>query len=901
MTNMLPYSDILPPGSLLPISEHNSDTITHPQTLSSNLATFQTQTVQQPMPVFAEGLFNELKSTDQINQLAKVMNRVFETITKLRADDIDDVYMTNTKTQLDEFFKPYQTIMNKVQTPTEKIPEITFEHPEWTYETYMDYLHKEDMLEQHYFPAPFGRGFIDNRPSKPSNWNPQTNQYDMLLSRPFVEAVEAREAIPADPANNVQAQAAVIPVKKQTYLPPRRGYPAIKTGAPLLYTGNPLVDKENECILYIGTKNNPDNIDVPQTLISFQSFANSIGYSPALAKQFLERLCKIKWGENGYDPYKDIQTPTEIANKIMKVTFRPKTLDDIEKVNNFIRPVNENIQITYNRLIQAFQQCLAYMPNETERDLQVTRKADIGILNLIHPALQVKIKANRSLSNYQNSKYNITWELHYIELSESHAKHLRPQAPLRLSTDIEGINVNNISLYETQLPTAFPALFAGVKRPLNDDDPNQWTPDQKKYKYNEPTVPTNPISKTNNSFDTSKTTKPTQGSSTVTPPTTRKTPSPSPIRTILNKQKPRTPSTDTTAGLISPTTKRRIWHSPTGTRRFSASPGGTEIIKYDRTSKKFHRVPTSTKPLSKDTPSIPPTPRTSTNPPNTQPPQIPNYNPSSRFSPQRGPPIFPNGMPLRSRSTTPTNQNQPTTGNAPPFRQYGTSPNRPPTPNGFQQNRYTSPNNTTRYTSYPSRQPSRSPSPGPGRPRYNSSNRPNRYNQSQNRNYSRPITPNTAYRQTKYNMYGILDRRNIEYWFEKICRYCNKKGHSAAICANIICTKCKMTGKHYHDYHCLLARQKHNLLMTYANPNPRQSSQFYRTPSRPFRTPSNPNRQPNNPPTTNQQTQPMVNNMNLTKETLLPMVSQAIQEALPKCLEVQSDPPPNTDPTGPKN
>ena len=98
----------------------------------------------------------------------------------------------------------------------EKIPQITFEHPEWTYETYMDYLHKEDMLEPIYFPAPFGRGFIDNRPSKPSSWNPLTNTYDMLVARPFIQAVEAREAVVADPENNIEAQEAVLPVKKQT-------------------------------------------------------------------------------------------------------------------------------------------------------------------------------------------------------------------------------------------------------------------------------------------------------------------------------------------------------------------------------------------------------------------------------------------------------------------------------------------------------------------------------------------------------------------------------------------------------------------------------------------------------------------------------------------------------------
>ena len=99
-------------------------------------------------------------------------------------------------------------------------------------------------------------------------------------------------------------------------------------------------------------------------------------------------------------------------------------------------------------------------------------------------------------------------------------------------------------------------------------------------------------------------------------------------------------------------------------------------------------------------------------------------------------------------------------------------------------------------------------------------------------------------------MYYILDRKNIDFWRNKACHICREYGHSAAVCSQITCKQCHLKGQHLTDYHCLLARRKHNLIMTAANP-PRYN------------------------------TQPSVNNTAI-KEDLIPIFTAALESTLPK-------------------
>lgn len=929
--------------------------------ISANTATIQTLPSQQtnPLPIFADDLYTELKSTKTINELASVFEEVLKVHEQSGADRDS---LNNAKIKVKDFFTPYKSSMDQMLAPSEDLPKLTFQHPEWTFQTYINYLRTEKIEKaETLMPIANGLAYLDARPNRPVDLDPDTGTIATLPTQIHAPAVEAVNYVAPQAADGAAGQAAIAevlyapPRPEQPELPERPGYPKIVTGSPLEYAGAPQHDKENACIVYIGSKEEPNNIDIPQTLQGFQEYANAIGYGPIHCQHFLERLAKIKWGLSGFDPYKHLSTPTEITNNMLQVTWKPKLMDEIEKVTKFERMVGENIHTTYNRLKQSLAQCLSFMPNQTERDDQIKRKADKGILNLIHPWVQARIKVNRTLSNYHHQKHDIRWDLHYIEISESHAANLKPVVPLKLKADIEGINVNFHALYHAQLPTAFPSLYAGVKRPRQEESPPKLAPLDKKYRPNETNIKPN---------------RPTTPQQQSSQPPGYKQPSPQPppmSPTAVTPPPIRIPTPDRKPTMASPTTRRRLSFSP-GTRRFtSSSPGGSTRVAYDRTNKKFVRVPkqptsqpnssyytsnqqppqqqqqsNNIKPIQSQSQVPPYNPNQQQSQPNMQQPppnqgqqqpqfpQQPTYgqpNPgfSSRFSPQahaQPPPQYqyPTNRtgfsPNRQRTGfTPPNfsptysSNRASTGYSPNRQQTRFSPNRPQS--GYSPfNRYQNTNQSTRPTGYspyrrpmgyspygrptgyspyrrqtgfsPNRQPaeynpqwqrqqSRSPSPGPGRPRYTSTDRPGRTPSIQplvaQRN--RSITPNTAFRQTERNMTAILDKDNVAFWKEKTCRYCQKPGHSAAICAAILCPKCHLTGQHPHDYHCLLARQKHNLLMTAANP--------YK------------NKKPNQPTLPPKQAQTLVtsNAATISEEQLLPIINKALEEALPKYAETQ--------------
>ena len=868
--------------------------------LSANMATIPTLPSQQtnPLPIFADDLYSEFKTTKTINDLAKV----FEQLVNVHEQtDANQDQLRQAKLTISNYFKPYKNSMDQMMAPSENLPKITFNHPQWTFQSYIHYLRTEQIEEgNQLMPIPNGLAYLDARPNRDAD---PVDANGVILDLQAQEYTGRVEAVAHQPPSADPPVAEILgrpPIPAKPELPVRPGYPQIVTGSPIEHTGAPQIDKENDCLVYIGSKDDPNNIDIPQTLQGFQEYANAIGYSPIHCQHFLERVAKIKWGLTGFDPYKHLTTPTEVANNMLQVTWKPKLMDATEKVTKFERTVGENIYTTYNRLRQSLTQCLSFMPNISERDEQVIRKADKGILSLIHPTLQIRVKSNRSLSNYHHQKHDVKWDLHYIELSESHASHLKPVVPLKLKADIDGINVNFHQLYQAQLETAFPSSYTGVKRPRQEDEPPPSAPPDKIYRPNDtnpgPNIP------------------PTQQRPVIQPARSTPPPLKPPTRSPVPQTPPplRSQTPENKKQLTPQTARRRLSNSP-GTRRFtSSSPGGSSKLAYDRIAKKFVRVPKENpseqnKPIQQNQQKqptyqnkFPTNPTIQTNIPTPEPmdiprpPQQPYIRPNtgyqSRFSPQPHATIP--GQNQGNPNQTGFSPARPRTGYTPPRFPTGYSPDRlqpgarPNTQQtGFNSNRPRtgySPFKNTQYnnqqqrpTGYsPYRRPtgyspqwqnreSRSPSPGPGRPRYTSTDRPGRTPSMQRfqGNRNRSITPNTAFRQTERNMTAILDKANVAFWKEKICRCCQKSGHSAAICASILCPKCHLTGQHPHDYHCLLARQKHNLLMTAANPyTPRPASLTRR-----------PQTQTPTPVTSNVAT--------LSDEKLLPIINKVLLEA----------------------
>ena len=375
-----------------------------PDIQCNNIASMQSLPTLQtsPLPIFADNLYTELRSTQTINDLSDVMDKVlkvFDINEGLRTSNA----LTEAKTQVEKYFKPYKTALNQVLTPSEEQPKVHFEHPLWSLESIIKWIQAEKPTNpEQMMPIPNGLAYIDRRPSRPSDWNPDTNEYNQLLEQQHTEAFPGQVYIAPQPhaVPVVNEQQYIAPREAKPYLPARPGYAEIKTGKPILYNGHPQIDKENNCIIHQGSKDNNDNIDIPLTILEFQTFANSVGYGQEHAMHFLERLAKLKWGPNGFDTYKVYSTADEVANAMIQITWRPKQIENIEQTQNFERKPGENIYTTYNRLVQSITLCLSFMPDTKERNEQAIKLADKGIINLIHPGLQHRIKAARTLSNY---------------------------------------------------------------------------------------------------------------------------------------------------------------------------------------------------------------------------------------------------------------------------------------------------------------------------------------------------------------------------------------------------------------------------------------------------------------------------------------------------------------------
>ena len=837
-----------------------------------NLPTLQTS----PLPIFADNLYTELRSTQTINDLSDVMDKV------LKVFDINDTLRTSdalndAKAQVEKYFKPYKTALNQVLTPSEEQPKVHFEHPAWSLESIIKWIQAEKPKNpEQMMPIPNGLAYIDTRPSRPSDWNPETNAYNQLPVQQHTEAYPGRVYIAPDPGADpvVNEQLYVPPREAIPYLPARPGYPEIKTGKPILYNGHPQIDKENNCIIHQGPKDIQDNIDIPMTILEFQTFANSVGYGQEHAMHFLERLAKLKWGPNGFDTYKVYTTADEVANAMIQITWRPKQIENIEQTQNFERKPGENIYTTYNRLVQSITLCLSFMPDTKERNEQATKLADKGIINLIHPGLQHRIKAARTLSNYNQQKHIVKWDLRYIEWNEANSPHLRLTVPLKLKSEVQGINVNFHQLQNIDLFQAFPALYAGVKRQRDPEEPlPPSAPLDKKYRPSSTYMP--PTQATSNPFNMPAVQKPTQPTQTqidapinTHPQTKQQTPPP---------KRPMTPSQSQT-GRTSPTPRPRPWQSPQ--RRSGPYPYQGQIV-YDKQKQKFIRD-RSTTPQRPATPQPSQTNQTLTRPSTPQPQpqqQQRGFSPtqqhrSSLPTQQQQHALLPTQQQQRGYSPARQQQNDLTKLQLypkPKQRPYAYSPSRGLSPGNFYNGnqRQFSPYTNNRDNNY-YRRFSRSPSPFRPFNRYSSLDRPGRSSsRSLQRQRTTSPSPRAAFRQTERNMYYILDRKNIDFWRNKDCHICKEYGHSAAVCSQITCKQCHLKGQHLTDYHCLLARRKHNLIMTAANP-PRYKN-YNQQPYTPYK-------QPNN--TTSQQ-QPSVNNTTI-KEDLIPIFTAALESTLPK-------------------
>ena len=264
---------------------------------------------------------------------------------------------------------------------------------------------------------------------------------------------------------------------------------------------------------------------------------------------------------------------------MIQITWRPKQIENIEQTQNFERKPGENIYTTYNRLVQSITLCLSFMPDTKERNEQAIKLADKGIINLIHPGLQHRIKAARTLSNYNQQKHIVKWDLRYIEWNEANSPHLRLTVPLKLKSEVQGINVNFHQLQSIDLFQAFPSLYAGVKRQRDPEEPlPPSAPLDKKYRPSSTYTPA--PQNTSNSFNTPAIQKQIQP--TPTPMDTTPITQQQPKQQTPPPQRPRTPSQLST-GRTSPTPIQRPWQ----TQRRSGPYPYKDTIVFDKQKQKF--------------------------------------------------------------------------------------------------------------------------------------------------------------------------------------------------------------------------------------------------------------------------------------------------------------------------
>ena len=356
-------------------------------------------------------------------------------------------------------------------------PVINFQVPEWSLASVYTWANTEKVRHEFHKdlswrPVPAGKVHIDTRADRPAD------PVDVAATRaqPGGEAMgPIYDFLPAEQGRAAQAEIAAVlgdgggPAQEyvpamppKPSLPARRGYPAIVTGAPLAYEGpNPKEQEKNLLVYSHPDYQDQSHLDIVATLLAFETHANKSGYTKPLLITFLRDLVVRKSGTRAFNPYEQLE-PNEIAARLVGIHFTPPPLNKIQDVVEFVRPVGESINQTYNKLKVMYLDVLHHIHDEETRKETCADRIYHDILTLTNPILAKTIKQLRLVDTVNQKAHPIEQDLYLINQIEELKPAFRHRADLKLTQrDIDRLphhlDLNAVSMLPAeQLTKAFP-------------------------------------------------------------------------------------------------------------------------------------------------------------------------------------------------------------------------------------------------------------------------------------------------------------------------------------------------------------------------------------------------------------------------------------------------------------
>ena len=117
---------------------------------------------------------------------------------------------------------------------------------------------------------------------------------------------------------------------------------------PLAFSG-PVIPKTEEGLFqYVADdeKKSSKNLDVVQTILNLEKYANESGYTHKQIKDFLGSHCQKKIGPKSFEHFEVEEDPNVIANTLMEIYFEAAPINRFSEVLEFVRPPDEAITST---------------------------------------------------------------------------------------------------------------------------------------------------------------------------------------------------------------------------------------------------------------------------------------------------------------------------------------------------------------------------------------------------------------------------------------------------------------------------------------------------------------------------------------------------------------------------
>ena len=649
-------------------------------------------------------------------------------------------------------------------------PKIEFIEPLWT----MKDVTKWQTIEKRYDPyfrnlrgdpRNIGGGIhIDTREDKEEDaWDEEHFQNTGERLRVMLEAEPAEASVPEVHErlddHGIVLNAYQPAVLAKPAIPARRGYPKIINGNPIAFSGPVNHKTEAGLITYLteSEEKTGDKIDMVQTILNLEKYANDAGYTYPQIKNFLRRLCQKKSGPKGFEHFESVIDPNEIANTLIHIYYEVAPINRINEVAKFSRKVGMSIHATAIQLRMLYQNLFSYISKPEERKKLVDDRVSNDILGFCHPMLATDIRRRRTYDIAMCVDHPLNNDLDIINTAEQMDVTLRPTAPLfirqRDLQRIPTIECNNFDIFQNLEEYEEVDLNNfGPANDVNAIESSRFQPYFKKRKLDE----------------TANTAPDIERLAGIKLPTQTQSPAPTPqVPKPIVSNNSRAPSKEATkrkldqesvlpnapekATADSITGRKRFFNTKAN-RRYSQSPMGT-VTRYDKTETGFQKTRVG-QPGTVGTRAV------------SRPPSRSNSMESNKNTQhQRGRSTSFDGSSYRQ--TRGSSRKEDTTGHRPEWKR---------SPSG---NTYWKVSNT-RHTS---------PSPARYSGRFESTSRPSR-------------------RRSKSGGKDILD--NLLYWDGKQCSACDGPHHGATTCCNYICPRCRLNGKHPTEAHCDAMRDSVN-------------------------------------------------------------------------------------------